>query len=371
MGANELALQGLDGLGNPVPDATDSIVVTRVPPTVVTAVTPNPVCQGGVANVTIHGSGFVPGSDTQVELTSASEEVGFDALYVQSSQAFDQIDAATLLLDDPTRGVGDETRTVHKWINLFNTGSQGEFAANETTFAPPYNGDGTNYAVRFTGYVYAPSPGKRYFGVNSDDGFSLWIDGQLVGEYASPRGPATTNVAQNRTAGTMTFDFPAAGTYFLQLDYYENAGGEEIEFFQTNATGGDMRLINVDSELVVFRDDVVRIEAADVVVAAEDCITCQIDLRSAEIGNWNVNVTPECGAAAEGTLEGGLTIVACTADFNGDAEVNFQDWAGLADNWDEFCGTPDWCDGADLDRNGVVDMQDVAEFAAQWLLSGL
>ncbi len=371
MGANELALQGLDGLGNPVPDATDSIVVTRVPPTVVTAVTPNPVCQGGVANVAIHGSGFVPGSDTQVELTSASEEVGFDALYVQSSQAFDQIDAATLLLDDPTRGVGDETRAVHKWINLFNTGSQGEFAANETTFAPPYNGDGTNYAVRFTGYVYAPSPGKRYFGVNSDDGFSLWIDGQLVGEYASPRGPATTNVVQNRTAGTMTFDFPAAGTYFLQLDYYENAGGEEIEFFQTNATGGDMRLINVDSELVVFRDDVLRIEAADVVVAAEDRITCQIDLSSAEIGNWNVNVTPECGAAAEGMLEGGLTIVACTADFNGDAEVNFQDWAGLADNWDEFCGTPDWCDGADLDRNGVVDMQDVAEFAGQWLLSGL
>ena len=44
------------------------------------------------------------------------------------------------------------------------------------------------------------------------------------------------------------------------IDFFENGGGEEIEFFQTNANGGDRRLINVDSELMVFRDNATLID---------------------------------------------------------------------------------------------------------------
>jgi hypothetical protein len=308
MGSNPLTLQGLDLWGNPVAGATDSITVRRVPACGLTSVAPNPVCNDGTVQLTIHGSGFEPGSVTSVALTSASEERGFDALYVQNSQSFDRIDQATLLLDDPERGVGDPVYAVHPLINLYCTGDEGVFSPS-LAFAPPFNsGDPGEFAVRFTGYIYAPSPGVRYFGVNSDDGFSLSIDGQLVGEYANARAPATTDVIQNRTAGTMTFDFPSAGSYRMVLDFFENGGGEEIEFFQTNSTGGDQRLINVNSELVVFRDDVTKVEATGVVVADENTITCQVDVDGLEPDTWNVIVTPECGSAAGCELTDGLQI---------------------------------------------------------------
>jgi len=369
VGPNLLTVVGLNGVGNPVPGATDSITVARVPPCAVTSVTPNPVCNNSTAHLAIHGSGFVPGSTPTVVLTSASEEIGFDTLYVQSNQAFDRIDAATLLLDDPTRGVGAPVRAVHQVINLLTTSDDGVFPPSER-FAPPFgSGDPSNFAVRFTGYIYAPSPGVRYFGVNSDDGFSLWIDGKLVGQYADPRGPATTDCLQNRTAGTMTFNFPAAGTYYMVLDFYENSGGEEIEFFQTNSTGGDQRLINVNAELVVFRDNVKRIDATNVVVADENTVVCQVDLKAAEPGTWNVIVTPACGETSRCILDDGLQIVACSYDFNHDSQINLFDLAQLANKWQEACSEPLWCAGIDLDHSGRVSIGDLAIFAQAWLLA--
>ena len=367
LGPNILFLQGLNRVGNPVTGATDFITITRVPACAISSVTPSRVCNSGTAELTVHGSGFEPGSTTSVMLTNASEEIGFDALYVQSNQAFDAIDAATLLLDDPDRGTNDPLHAVHPVINLYQTGDEGVFSPS-LDFAPPYNwGDPSNFAVRFTGYIYAPSPGVRYFGVNSDDGFTLSIDGQLVGEYANARGPATTDATRNRTAGSMTFDFPAEGSYYLVLDFFENGGGEEIEFFQTNSTGGNGRLINVDAELIVFRDDVTRIDATNVVVADENTITCQADLEGAEPGTWQVIVTPQCGDAARCDLVDAVQIVACTSDFNGDSRVDLLDWTELVDNWAEPCSQPLWCAGMDMDESGRVDFGDMAIFAEQWL----
>jgi len=367
LGENLLVLQGLNSGGNPVSGAVDFITVTRVPLCAITSVTPNLVCNNGTAQLTIYGSGFEPGSITSVTLTIASAEIGFDALYVQNNQSFDRIEAATVLLDDPTGGIGDPVHGVHTVINLYQTGDEGVFTPS-AAFAPPFNsGDPCNFAVRFTGYIHAPSPGVRYFGVNSDDGFSLWIDGELVGQYANPRGPATTDCMQNRTAGTMTFNFPAAGNYFVVLDFFENSGGEEIEFFQTNSTGGNQRLINVDAELVVFRDNITRIEATNVVVANENTINCQVDLTGAEPDTWNVIVTPPCGEAAECHQDDVLPIIVCTSDFNHDSRVDLLDGAQLAGSWHRLCSQPLWCGGMDLDHSGSVDIGDLAELAEQWL----
>jgi hypothetical protein len=312
----------------------------------------------------------MPGSATSVAVTSASKELGFNALYVQNTRGFDAISAATLLLDNPTGGVGDPVYAVHPVINLLNNGNDGIFSPS-AAFAPPFDSnsnDPTNFAVRFSGYIYVPSPGVRYFGVNSDEGFTLSINGQLVGEYAYGRVPATTDCVQNRTAGTMAFGFPTAGSYHIVLDYFENSGGEEIEFFQTDSSGGDRHLINVDAELVVFRDDITRIDATNVVVADANTITCQVDLDGAEPGLWNVVVTPECGQAVKATLEDALQIVTCSCDFNRDAQVNFPDWATLASNWRKLCSSPGWCAGMDLDHSGSVNIGDVAVFAEEWLL---
>ncbi|HCO96007.1 MAG TPA: hypothetical protein DIU00_19055, partial [Phycisphaerales bacterium] len=308
-GPNLLSLNGLNGVGNPVAGATDFIMVNRITLSVITSVTPDQAYNDGTVQLTIKGDGFEPGSATSVALTLASEEIGFDALYVQSDQAFDRIDAATLLLDDPSRGVGDPIHAVHNWINFWNTGGRGVFTSDEQRFAPPFQRGADNFAVRFTGYIFAPTPGVRYFGVNCDDGFSLWIGGQLVGEYADPHTPVTTDVLQNRTDGTMTFDFPAAGSYYLILDYFENGGGEEIEFFQTDSNAADRRLINVDAELVVFRDNDTIIGTTDVVVVDENTITCRVDLTGAEPGAWNVVVTPQYGDAARSDLPGALVII--------------------------------------------------------------
>ncbi|UCD51874.1 MAG: CotH kinase family protein, partial [Phycisphaerales bacterium] len=331
LGENPLTLEGLDGVGDPL-GLTDSVTITRVLPCAVTSVTPSTVRSNSTAQLTIHGSDFEPGSVTSTALTRASDELGFDALYVQSNEAFDLIDAATLLLDDPERGLGDPVYGVHPWINLYSSGTRhGEFPDNETTFAPPFDVDSTNFAVRFTGYIYAPSPGVRYFGVNSDEGFTLSIDGQLVGEFATarpPRGSTTTDVIKNRTAGTMTFDFPAAGRYHLVLDYFENGGGEEIELFQTNSAAGDLRLINLDAELIVYRDNDVTIDGTDVVVVDANSITCDVDLDGAQLGLWNAVLTPPCGEAAQCRLDEAVHLVPAS-DLNTDSLVNFLDWADL------------------------------------------
>jgi hypothetical protein len=309
VGANVLSIRGLDAAGHPVPGATETIIVVRVETCSITGVAPDTASQAdGLVSLTLKGSGFTPGSVTSVALTQGSDEKGFEAQYVQSNQGFDRIDAATLLLNDKAGSDGAVTDT-HGWINFSTPPGQGEFPSQELPFALPFANDGSNYAIRFTGVMVVPSPGWRYFGVNSDDGFSLHIDNKLVGEYSDARAPATTDVTQNRTAGTMSYQFPAAGRYPIQLDFFENGGGEAVELFQTNASGGDRRLINVNAELQVMRDLTTRVEAHDVVVLDSETMTCKVDISQAAAGRWNVVVTPPAGVAADCELTDALEIV--------------------------------------------------------------
>ncbi|MGD0573644.1 MAG: kelch repeat-containing protein [Sedimentisphaerales bacterium] len=48
--------------------------------------------------------------------------------------------------------------------------------------------------------------------------------------------------------------------------------------------------------------------------------------------------------------------------------VNFIDYAIFANYWmDDTCSDPNWCNGADFDHSGSVDMLDLATFAEYWL----
>jgi len=366
LGANPLTIRGLDFSLAVIPGAIDSITITRSSPCAIAGITPNPVAGIGTAELTIHGSGFGPGTTPAITLSSASQELGFNALYVTSYEAFDLIDAATGLLDNPGDGLGDETYAVHEWINLWNSGPHGEFTADESSFAAPYDTDSTNFAVRFSGYIYAPSAGTRYFGVSSDEGFKLSIDGQLVGAHPAGRTAGTTDVT-NVTTGTMSFNFPAEGSYYLELDYFENNGGEEIEFFQTNASGGNRQLINRDSELKVYRDRT-EIHATDVAVLDPNTITCRAYLQGARPDTWSVTITPECEQAPVCNLEDALEVVVSLADFNRDTAVDFKDFSDLADFWRQACPPPSGCGGTDLNGNDRIDFGDVERFAEDWLL---
>ncbi len=55
-------------------------------------------------------------------------------------------------------------------------------------------------------------------------------------------------------------------------------------------------------------------------------------------------------------------------DFNQDTIVNFADFARITEHWqDSNCASPDWCEGADLDTSGEVNIEDLALFTEFWL----
>jgi hypothetical protein len=55
-------------------------------------------------------------------------------------------------------------------------------------------------------------------------------------------------------------------------------------------------------------------------------------------------------------------------DLNQDCRVDLSDYAILAGQWlVANCGTPLWCNGADLDKNNSVDLADLLQVAANWV----
>lgn len=55
-------------------------------------------------------------------------------------------------------------------------------------------------------------------------------------------------------------------------------------------------------------------------------------------------------------------------DLSGDRSVNFVDFTMFAGHWlRDDCREPDWCGGADFDRTGSVDIEDLAVLGGNWL----
>lgn len=98
-----------------------------------------------------------------------------------------------------------------------------------------------DFAIDVTGTFFIQSPGGMVtFGVNSDDGFVLWIDGVEVGE-AGNRG---------RTNSLMTVDLEP-GQHDLRMITWERGGGAGANMFiargfgeVTTFTEGDFELLN-------------------------------------------------------------------------------------------------------------------------------
>ena len=57
-----------------------------------------------------------------------------------------------------------------------------------------------------------------------------------------------------------------------------------------------------------------------------------------------------------------------TGDFDDDCDVDFADYALFAVHWDrQDCAAHQWCDGADIDESGWVDMIDLKALTDEWL----
>jgi hypothetical protein len=53
-------------------------------------------------------------------------------------------------------------------------------------------------------------------------------------------------------------------------------------------------------------------------------------------------------------------------DINGDGDINFEDFDFIFRNWLSPCFAPGWCEGADLDLSGLVDMGDLKTLTQSW-----
>jgi CotH protein/lamin tail-like protein/Big-like domain-containing protein/PA14 domain-containing protein len=291
LGKNTFLVEGLDGQGELVSGA--SIAVTRVVPCVPASASPSTV--GAVPGVAIRitGTGFVPGTTVKARLTSASEEPGFNALWVYNGNtSFGDVNGASALLNNPASATST-TSSTSPVVNFMTEGGGERFPPTDPF---PVSWPTTNFAGRFTGFVQVSSAGLRTFGVHSDDGFRLKIDGQVVAEYPQPRGPGST---------LGNFNFPAAGSYPVVLDWYENGGGDIVELFQEDGTGD--HLVNGGSEVAVTIDDVKSIPAQTVVVESATSVLATFDLTGADPGVWNVVITPaqgsDCGLQASVTVQ--------------------------------------------------------------------
>jgi hypothetical protein len=110
-------------------------------------------------------------------------------------------------------------------IDLYNTGGTGHYGGNQPFPGTTVGDDVNNFVVVARAVVMIPAAGAWTFGVSSDDGFGLDLEGAGASfriEYPAPRGPGDT---------LGVFNAPEAGPYDLRLVMYEQGGGAEVELF--------------------------------------------------------------------------------------------------------------------------------------------
>ena len=92
---------------------------------------------------------------------------------------------------------------------------------NDSAFPGTSPGHENNFAAEVTGHINIPTAGNYTFGVSSDDGFALQV-GSFSAEHPGLRRPGETYA---------TFDFAKAGTYAVDLVYFEHNANAELELF--------------------------------------------------------------------------------------------------------------------------------------------
>ncbi|MDB6120964.1 MAG: hypothetical protein JWO08_4745, partial [Verrucomicrobiaceae bacterium] len=152
--------------------------------------------------------------------TLSATEPGFDL-----QQAFSSTQIGTLANAD---AVLAGTNRTSNWtgsgavVNFVGSGGgDGNFTG--TVFP---GGDGDDFAVRATGIITIPTAGAWSFGINSDDGCRVKVDGTTV--FTDD-----TQHAAGDHFGTVTL---TAGTHTIDAVFFERAGGESFELFAASGT---------------------------------------------------------------------------------------------------------------------------------------
>ncbi|MFO0912375.1 MAG: lamin tail domain-containing protein [Pirellulales bacterium] len=162
---------------------------------------------------------------------------GFTVRDVRSSTTINNIAQATALLGG--QGLVSEKTSITSVVNFIDSeggGGVGNFAS-DLAFPNNSGADDNDFVIRATGTITIPASGTWTFGTNSDDGLQLKVGGVMVINDDSLHAP------ENRF-GTISL---TAGTYPLELVFFERGGGAEVELFAAAgsfaAFGSQFRLI--------------------------------------------------------------------------------------------------------------------------------
>lgn len=132
----------------------------------------------------------------------------------------DALNLIGLAANDPS--ILKTTTVVWDKLNILGEESDGHFGFNQPL--PDEYTD--NYVVVATGSVVIPTAGAYTFGLNSDDGGRILIDGAEIMRDDSFHGPEDH-------LGTVTL---SAGSHTFQAVMFEGGGGDCVEFFAAQGT---------------------------------------------------------------------------------------------------------------------------------------
>ncbi|MBI9017315.1 MAG: DNRLRE domain-containing protein [Phycisphaerae bacterium] len=100
------------------------------------------------------------------------------------------------------------------------------------------------------------------------------------------------------------------------------------------------------------------------IVNADGTLAGTPQLSNVGVSYFTMRVMDSSGAYDEGSM----TIeVLAGPDIGGDGSINLLDFVVLSQNWEKPCVEPDWCNGADVNRSGVVSLNDLRLLSESWL----
>ncbi len=187
----------------------------------------------GALGTTWTESGFAPAgwSNGETGLGYGLQIPGMTVRDVHSTVSLTSLSRADAALAG--NNVEKETVTVTPVCNFLDTGGDGRFGNN----LPFPGGGGDDYTVQVTGTIIIPTSGTWTFGLNSDDGGRIRIDGVNVMVDATLHGPEDhfgRRVLQ-------------AGPHTIEAMFWERSGGAEMELF---AARGSFTSFNSNFKLV-------------------------------------------------------------------------------------------------------------------------
>lgn len=146
---------------------------------------------------------------------------GFTVLDARSTGNINNLANADAVLSGV--GVASQKTIISPVVDFYDAeggGGTGNFG-NPRPFPNNTNADDNDFAIRATATVIIPSAGTWTFGVNSDDGSRLRIDGRNVILDDTQHAPENRFGRVDLTAGAHT----------LELVFFERGGGAEVELF--------------------------------------------------------------------------------------------------------------------------------------------